>query len=262
MRPDKERWLGAAAFCRLPPATVVWARPVIRVVAPVGSNLGRKRKGRLRKGAAAIAPAVPMAAPAIPAAAPAAEPAALRDGSGGNDGDRPSRVVAGPEIKVAIAAAAARSFSFMMISAQSSGRQGRRPRWFPLPGLPFRSTFRRPAAAGSLLLLRMQCQVLRFQVGNCLFKALNRDLIAYSQQQPTVSLDPFIDLAALLTHHVRRRHHGRSLNMMPKGLFSFRRNLEQLNFRFAVTPRLPAYKSSDIVKVETRWNGNQKAPRI
>ena len=48
----------------------------------------------------------------------------------------------------------------------------------------------------------MKHDLLSFQIGDQLSGAVNRDLIAYRQQHPAIPLNPFINLDALLTHHI------------------------------------------------------------
>ena len=48
----------------------------------------------------------------------------------------------------------------------------------------------------------MQRNLLSLQIGDQFFGTVNRHLIAYTQHQPTIPLKPFINLDALLTHHM------------------------------------------------------------
>jgi hypothetical protein len=51
-------------------------------------------------------------------------------------------------------------------------------------------------------LFAMKRDLLSLQIGDQLFGAINRDLIGYSQQQPAIPLNPFINLDAFFTHHI------------------------------------------------------------
>jgi hypothetical protein len=46
----------------------------------------------------------------------------------------------------------------------------------------------------------MKCGLLRLQISNQLFGPVNRDLIAYRAQNPSVPFDRLVDLDALFAH--------------------------------------------------------------
>lgn len=51
-------------------------------------------------------------------------------------------------------------------------------------------------------MIGMKRNLLSFQIGDQLFSAVNGHLIGYAHQQPTISLNPFVNLDALFTHRI------------------------------------------------------------